>query len=215
MSWPTPDPASQQLTPASQPTPVRPPGPARVGRPATALRRARGRGFWWAIAAGALGLALAFCAWFAQPLQPVRLVPLAPGAPYFDVRGTSYTVLRRAELAEFASLGELAHPAPGAVFLEYTVQVDGYRHERDGIYDIMICTFELVGSQGQFWEAEDLYVSGGRQTFCEEEVDATSFQVTSVYEVPRSMLDEVLGLVPEHVAMDPHWGRQPVFSEPA
>lgn len=210
MSWPAPSqpPMIPVTPPSSQATPLRP------GRSATALRRTRSQGFWWTIASLVLAVALGCCLWFARPITPPRFVSLPPGATYVDELETAYTVLWRNEKTDDwqTVFGPKLLPE-GAVFLEYFVQVDGYHRDIVSNRMLNLCTFQLVGGQGQIWNSLDIYTPE-LDTFCPQDAQVTSFQIHAAFMIPEHEVPTVLGLVPERIGMNPHTGTEYVFSEP-
>lgn len=170
----------------------------------------RGRGFWWLLAAIMVALALGFCAWLARDLY-LKPRQLDPGEVYTDPLGVSYTVLAREIVDELPDgSDDVIHPVPGAVFLRYTIAVDNYVFE-EGSDIATVCTFELVSTSGEIWDDEWIH-DPVRDHVCRTDPDeiTASQQVTASFQVPESMLDQVVGLVSDSVP-----GSQfPIISEP-
>lgn len=200
------------MTPLPPVTP--PPLPPVAAAPPQPVVRRRGRGLWWTLASIVVGLAVVFCVWFARPLTPVRYVQLPPGATLVDELGTAYTVLLRQELDVISNYRGDFEPVEGATFLEYVVQVDQFRPEVLSNEQLNMCTFQLVGADGELWNDTDIFIPDVH-TFCPRDAVGTSFQVHAIFQVPTDRVPGLLGLVPERLGMTPHWGTEQVFSQPA
>lgn len=181
----------------------------------TRLRRRlheRGPGFWWTLAIIVLVLAIAYSGWMARELLFVRHHALAPGEPFTDRTGVTFTVLSREELTEvdaFSLSGENI-ALDGAVFLRYTVAVDNYVYIEDNDYST-VCSFDLVRNDGQSWLSTPLY-DEARQSICRSDADeiTRSQLVYPIFMVPTAMVDSVAGLL----LNTPPAGSAPILSEP-
>ncbi|GAA2180275.1 hypothetical protein GCM10009785_10430 [Brooklawnia cerclae] len=188
---------------------------------ATAVPRARrttpppGAGVWWVPACLVVALAVAFCLFTARDLFPMRYVTQRPGATWTDRYGISYTVLAREQLDEVPGIGTAPVPADeGAVFLRYTVQVDGYVY-LEGESGATVCLFSLVDADHLTWErSSDVYDELRPGTCRTDDSDdgesAPSQQVYPVFEVPESMVGGLVGLLPTNAE---RFGA-PLLSEP-
>ena len=189
----------ESAPPASASPPDRPP-----------RRRAA---WWWTLAAAVIALAVGFCVWFAYPVRTPHLIRLPPGATLVGGRGISYPVLARNYLQVLDAYGHHFVAPPGAVIVEYIVQVDGYIWPGDAL-ETSLCTFDLYGRDGLKWAPMDESSMAYRKSCRTRDPTLTSQQVASHHLVPERELAGLIGLVLQTLD-DPRPDTElPVISEP-
>jgi hypothetical protein len=167
----------------------------------------------WLTALGAVLLVLLYVVvelvYSSTHLPPARYEPVAPGESAV-VRGAEFRVLSLRTTERWGTDGTQPGSAePGAVWVVAQLEVTP-REKRD----YLLCTMDLVSTEGRAWEAVGIGPSHEGES-CAPEPDAaqigTTYPFVLGFEVPASDVGKVAGL-----AVDTYsWRPYPLLRPPA
>lgn len=192
----------------SAPVQAPPPAPARGARLPPARVRA------WLVAAIAALLVLVYVSteltYSSTHLDPPRYAPVDPGEVGHG-RDADFRLLslRQTEQWGQSSFGEPGAPDPGAVWVVAQLEITPRKHQ-----DYLLCTLQLVSSDGRAWESEGLGPTHEGESCAPDPENVqlgTTYPFVLGFQVPLAEVDHLAGLAVDMYS----WRSYPLLRPPA